>query len=136
MVKLPNPWYLALAAQANEAMYKQPALPIQALSTFPTNSNPLVILYLRICTVITLDDVKRRTLSRGPCMPWKPIQNCLSREFRNYEDTECDLKEAAPALVEYSCLTLRNSHPTEKSMNKGGSEGPLNDVGLMLRVHI
>lgn len=69
-------------------------------------------------------------------MPWKPIQNCLSREFRNYENTECDLKEGAPALLEYASLTLRNSHPTERSMNKGGPEGPFNDVSLMLRVHI
>lgn len=118
------------------SMYKQPALRIQALSTFPASSNPLVTLYPRMCAVITQDAVKRRALGRGPCMPWKPIQNCLSREFRNYEDTECDLKEAAPALLEYASLTLRNSHPTERSMNKGGPEGPFSDVSLMLSVHI
>lgn len=136
MVKLPNLWYLALAAQADKSMYKQPALHIQALSTFPANSNPSVTLYLRMCTVITQDAVKRRALGRGPRMPWKPMRNCLSREFRNYEDTECDLKEGAPALVQYASLTLRNSHPTERGLNKGGPECPLNDVGLMLPVHI
>lgn len=56
------------------SMYKQPALHIQALSTFPANSNPSVTLYLRMCTVITQDAVKRR----GPGqeahrMPWKPM---------------------------------------------------------------
>ena len=79
---------------------------------------------------------KRRALGRDPCRSWKPTQNYLSREFRNYEYPECGLKGWAPALGEHAPLTLRNPHLTERSMNKGGPEGPLNDVDLMLRVYI
>ena len=43
-------------------MYKQSALHIQALSTLPTNSNPLFTLYLGMCTVMTQDAIKRRVL--------------------------------------------------------------------------
>lgn len=38
------------------------------------------------------------------------------------------LKGQASALGEHADLTLRNSHPTERSMNKGSPEGPLKDM--------
>lgn len=81
---------------------------------------------------MTQDAIKTTALGKGRCRPWKTSPNHWAREFRNCEYSENGLKGQAQVLGGYAPLTLRNPHPVEKSMNDGGPEGPLKNMGLAI----